>query len=133
MRELFGHEDYLGTEWRTMISCKFQFTGPTFRWVGFGELLWGRLLVVIGGERLVGGVPLHYFAQQDIHNITDVCTCLKEMTRADIREAGGFYALLEAGQAMVTPPGYIMVDLNTGAIQNSPLDSADAPCDVMAP
>ncbi|CAE7563528.1 unnamed protein product, partial [Symbiodinium necroappetens] len=126
-------QDFMSSDWSKVLSGKIQYSGPRHKWMGFSDLLWGRLVWVVGGERVCVGVPLMAFqkdladANADINGIT---TRLTGMSREDIKKSGGFACLVESGDVLVIPPGYLLADVNTGALDDCPVDSEDAPADV---
>ncbi|CAE7311851.1 unnamed protein product [Symbiodinium sp. CCMP2456] len=126
-------QDFKSSDWSKVLSGRIQYSGPRHKWMGFSDLLWGRLVWVVGGERVCVGMPLMAFqkdladANADIGGITARFTA---MSREEIKKSGGFACLVESGDVLVIPPGYLLADVNTGALDGCPVESEDAPADV---
>ncbi|CAE7230711.1 PREP1 [Symbiodinium sp. CCMP2592] len=125
--------DFMPSEWSKVLSGKIQYSGPRHKWMGFSDLLWGRLVWAVGGERVCVGMPLMAF-QKDIADasadIGGICTRFAGMSREEIKNSGGFACLVESGDVLVIPPGYLLADVNTGCLEDCPVESEDAPADV---
>ena len=133
MKSALGDEAFFKSQWSKVLAGKVQYTGPTYRWVGLSDLLWGRLVYVLGGERVFIGLPIMAFQKELQHpatTVSDIVSKFTSMTRDEIKENGGFARIVESGDGLVVPPGYLLADANTGSMPDCTMDSVDAPCDV---
>ena len=140
MQETLG-VDFPGSAWAKHLRPKTHYTGPSHQWCGLSKGFWGKFLYIASGERLVAGVPITFFAKDVGEGATlgDISDKLKGMGRADVVQAGGFWAYLSTAQAVVCPPGYLLADINRGAMVGDAEgveeddDLAQSPVDVIAP
>ena len=132
VRALLG-DAFSTSQWSKILAGKVTYSGPTHKWIGLADLLWGRLVYVCGGERLFVGIPLMAYQKElEDHTVTlsQIVSQFTSATREQINERGGFACLVESGDGLVIPPGYLLADINTGALQDCSMDSMDAPADV---
>ena len=129
-------QDFMSSEWSKVLSGKIQYSGPCHKWMGFSDLLWGRLVWAVGGERVCVGMPLMAF-QRDIADasadIGGICTRFVGMSREEIKNSGGLLASWsQAMYLIVIPPGYLLADVNMASLEDCAVESEDAPADVGA-
>lgn len=112
---------------------KNQYSGPAYCWCGLGKLLWGKFQVLLAGERLVSGIPLSHFTADfekgaTLGDVTDKAT---SMSRYEIEKSGGFWIYLTAGQGVLIPPCYLLLEVNHGALVGEGAQESDASVDAL--
>ena len=108
------------------LAPRNHYTGPEYRWVGLGELTWGKVIFINSGMRLIFGMPINtcVMLMCKIHNfkddsgvtdINDVASFLIHLKPEVLLAHGGFFIIAKAGEGVVIPPLYIIAQSNSFA------------------
>lgn len=123
----FFGSDFKNTDWHKILVARNIYQGPDNKWVGFGDFLWGKTIVLHSGGKLICGVPFKSFLG-DVKagkTLGDICDTFTAMTKEEIVSRGGFLAFIQAGTGISCPPGYLLAEVNYGALETDEDDEPD--------
>ena len=87
--------------------------GEEWQWTGFGELMWGRTILILEGEIFVASVPFSYFSGGVLKgdppwSIAQCADKVADMSRDEVVRAGGQFSLMKSGDLMMVDPGHLL-------------------------
>ena len=92
-------------------------SGPYWSCCNFSDFMFGRTVICLWGTTFIAGIPFDFFdVEKTKKDISTVSESMGNMSRSELVENGGFYAYLEAFEAVTMPPGYLYFQANTGTM-----------------